>query len=127
MLRGATRGCVLNRLFLALNINKRFLLIWVTFSLIQNNRDIFIYENNWLNFSLMTYVLLETAQSVLDILVKLQARQIGCSVKLHKETKGKLLEKSLVGSKVSEKFQQSSLVSINIIRPPFPLKSSLEV
>lgn len=121
MLRGTMGGYVLNILFLALNI-KRFC-IWVTFSFFpKNSRDTFIYEKNCLDYPPLLYIsLLETAPRVLYILIKLQAILMVCAVKLHKGTKGKQLEKSLMGRRANETFQQSSLVSVSIIRPPFPL------
>lgn len=85
-------------------------------------------KKNCLDYPPLLYIfLLETALRVLYILIKVQAILMVCTVKLHKGTKGELLEKSLMGRRANETFQQSSSVSVSIIRPPFPLKSSLEV
>lgn len=70
----------------------------------------FIYEKNWLDYSLLLYVfLLQIAQRVLDILIKAQGSLMGYTIKSHRETKGKLLEKSLMGRRASETVQQSVL------------------
>lgn len=69
----------------------------------------FIYEKNWLDYSLLLYVfLLQIAQRVLDILIKAQGSLMGYTIKSHRETKGKL-EKSLMGRRASETVQQSVL------------------
>lgn len=114
-------GYVLNVFLSALNTNKRYFQ-----SHSEKEQECIHLWKNWL-FSTILHIASKTAQGALDILIKLQASLMDCIIKLYEETKGKFLEKSLIGKRAKETLQQSSLVCINIIRPRFPLESSMEM